>query len=1273
MPTKLDQKKRTDIRRKPELSVDELREWNEAGYPVRPMVDVHRLWFSLCKECGKCSIPTIRVGTFECPDGKWSDVEKSNHFAGAHARWVHAGKPKRPKEEVEQIIENHCKKCDQYESRECLLVCRTCSDPEKVLEKVKWSTEVCPEGKWSDAGMVDGAVGSRVDVVIPLSNKSLWGDGELRYALRSLEKNLLDLGRVFIVGHKPSWLTNVEHIPADDIYKHGKDANLFRKVLMAIDAGCSRLFIRQSDDQCLLKPMYGRELLPRYANEVKENPDAKDWWARMERTREALAERGYPTMFYDCHMPILCETEAFRRAAGEFDWATSPSLCINTLYCNAAGSKATGSIPLTGATLSKHELSGTSDEIVAACQNPERISFNYNGKRIPKRHREALHKMFPERSRFELSDIPSEKDAALVSAIARGKCKDSQYRHILSEIEKRCPCNVLVFGCGADSRLWNEANAGGRTLFIENNCRWASMARNEDCEVIETTYNSKRGVGAIDGPVPEELQEALSQKWDVVFIDAPRGNKSNTPGRELPIRWTSRLPGEPLVFLHDYNRDWESRCAKQYFKTESAHVVGKSLGVWQLGEGQFEIGDALEHAIAHGWCSEDNYREIIAEIEKNRPCNMLVFGCGHDSKLWHKANAGGRTLFIEDKRRWVRLARNEGCEVIRTSYESTQGVDAPDVPPPDELQEAFRQEWDIVFIDGPRRNQYGNPGRELPVRWTSRLPGSPIVFMHDYTRRWEGYCAKKYFKSEPLRVIGSQLDDGSQLAVWQLDNRQELSEVPDHAWTYWDGACPAWIELCLETMRRNIPGINILTPTTFARLYAEHRGPDDPYDLLSTMPALSRACQRSNIIRTWLLKTFGGTWIDADCIVLSDVRELCKKHMAGKDLVTYKYDNKFSVDALLMSRPNGQVISECARQQQEVLQDKRKRLNRQSLGPPILQRAIAIIGEREVGVIPTELVDPARGGRRRQYLAEGKLPKGCACVMLRAKTGKNKLLWTRDQWLSPECYLSTIFRRALGMNEKNDNGVLIISIGRKRRQLLWDCLAGLQRHNPDVPVHVVSDVPVDVPFTWADPKYQNFLSRHYKTQAHKLSPFSGVTLLIDDDTIVNKPLPPLDELIGDGDVALVKEPTYPTVERICNRKGSGKVKYREEQNYTREMCQADQPHYNSGVFAFRRTQKVIEMFDCWHEEWLRYQSLDQLALCRAMANFPMQVKEIDGSEFNCHNDLFDYKNLDPTIFHFSRSSGRNWFYDNHYGPANPHEKYLEFCKTGANRPKEYVI
>ena len=69
----------------------------------------------------------------------------------------------------------------------------------------------------------------KIDVVIPLSAGSRHGDAELRYALRSMCRHFEDLGRVWVIGHRPAWLRGVEHIPARDDHS-SKDINIIRKL-----------------------------------------------------------------------------------------------------------------------------------------------------------------------------------------------------------------------------------------------------------------------------------------------------------------------------------------------------------------------------------------------------------------------------------------------------------------------------------------------------------------------------------------------------------------------------------------------------------------------------------------------------------------------------------------------------------------------------------------------------------------------------------------------------------------------------------------------------------------------------------------------------------------------------------------------------------------------------------------------------------------------------------------------------------------------------------
>jgi len=103
----------------------------------------------------------------------------------------------------------------------------------------------------------------KVDVVIPLGRGSRWNDNELRFCLRSLEKNFLDLGKVWIVGEKPEWCVGVHYLRMPDFFTSNKDANLITKVMTACyQAKMPPRFVRCSDDEVFLRPIGFGEMRP---------------------------------------------------------------------------------------------------------------------------------------------------------------------------------------------------------------------------------------------------------------------------------------------------------------------------------------------------------------------------------------------------------------------------------------------------------------------------------------------------------------------------------------------------------------------------------------------------------------------------------------------------------------------------------------------------------------------------------------------------------------------------------------------------------------------------------------------------------------------------------------------------------------------------------------------------------------------------------------------------------------------------------------------------
>ncbi|KAL2964346.1 hypothetical protein AAZX31_16G001300 [Glycine max] len=159
-------------------------------------------------------------------------------------------------------------------------------------------------------------------------------------------------------------------------------------------------------------------------------------------------------------------------------------------------------------------------------------------------------------------------------------------------LEKKSPCNFLVFGLGHDSLMWNALNHGGRTIFLEEDESWIQQMRRRFpmLEAYQVNYESKvneaesmmevgrggecRAVGdprysicplALKG-LPSVVYET---KWDLIMVDAPTGYYENAPGRMTAIYTAgmmarNRESGETEVFVHDVNRVVEDQFSRAF-------------------------------------------------------------------------------------------------------------------------------------------------------------------------------------------------------------------------------------------------------------------------------------------------------------------------------------------------------------------------------------------------------------------------------------------------------------------------------------------------------------------------------------------------------------------------------------------------------------------------------------------------------------------------------------------------------------------------------------
>jgi len=70
----------------------------------------------------------------------------------------------------------------------------------------------------------------------------------------------------------------------------------------------------------------------------------------------------------------------------------------------------------------------------------------------------------------------------------------------------------------------------------------------------------------------------------------------------------------------------------------------------------------------------DHIYQVFKRIKSFKNCNLLVFGVGNDSALWHNLNKDGRTVFLENIPEWTSKVKekNDYLHVLDLNYHNTE-------------------------------------------------------------------------------------------------------------------------------------------------------------------------------------------------------------------------------------------------------------------------------------------------------------------------------------------------------------------------------------------------------------------------------------------------------------------------------------------------------------------------------------------------------------------------------------------------------------------------
>ncbi|KAH7285191.1 hypothetical protein KP509_33G017200 [Ceratopteris richardii] len=186
----------------------------------------------------------------------------------------------------------------------------------------------------------------------------------------------------------------------------------------------------------------------------------------------------------------------------------------------------------------------------------------------------------------------------------------------LNILDRRCPCNFLVYGLGHDSLLWESLNQGGLTVFLEEDPQWLNQMKAEhpslqaflvkypttmqEADKLLPYAKDKQNCSPRDDLLKSECKLALKTlprhvydiEWDVIMIDAPMGFFPQAPGRMSPI-YTSAIMAKAKaknkptdILLHDVDRPVEKTWGNDFLCSKNLIASTDRLWHFQLhGEG----------------------------------------------------------------------------------------------------------------------------------------------------------------------------------------------------------------------------------------------------------------------------------------------------------------------------------------------------------------------------------------------------------------------------------------------------------------------------------------------------------------------------------------------------------------------------------------------------------------------------------------------------------------------------------------------------------------
>lgn len=256
--------------------------------------------------------------------------------------------------------------------------------------------------------------------IVYIFRHSKHGDQEILFSLRSVERNLPFVRKVWIFGDRPAFLSEdksiVEHIPHSYMapllgYKTPVRNDFLLVFLASLIPGVAFDFVRFSDDYIVIQPLSRQQLCIARALEELNQATTRGtgkWKGLLWRTYDILKQHGYAGYNFESHVPQALDRKIVFEAFMAFRGFQSEDRHAGMLSGTALYNYALRHHGLQFVWLAEeqsragfHGSCPTEEQIVMACDR--RLFLNFDERAFGPPMLAFLRGLFPEPCKFERS------------------------------------------------------------------------------------------------------------------------------------------------------------------------------------------------------------------------------------------------------------------------------------------------------------------------------------------------------------------------------------------------------------------------------------------------------------------------------------------------------------------------------------------------------------------------------------------------------------------------------------------------------------------------------------------------------------------------------------------------------------------------------------------------------------------------------------------------------------------------------------------------------